>query len=85
MAGNVTIRMCSVNKDYPDQFSCTSAFEADVDGECLDTVLKVRNEPPREETNHLHLQKNKDADQLRGNRFTDSTIPFLSKSKISSL
>ena len=32
LAGNVTIRMCSVNMEYPDQFSCTPAFEVDVDG-----------------------------------------------------
>ena len=48
MAGNVTIRMCSVNREYPDQFSCTPSFEAGVDGECLDSVLKVRNERPHE-------------------------------------
>ena len=29
--------------------------------------------------------ENKDADQLRGNRYTDNTIPLLSKSDISSL
>ena len=29
--------------------------------------------------------KNKDADQLRGNRYLDSMIPLLSKSEISSL
>ena len=38
-------------------------------------------EPHREKTGFLHMQ-NKDADQLR---YTDSTIPPLPKSKISSL
>ena len=42
----------------------------------------------------IFISENKDADQLRGNReadqrlcfrYTDSTIPLLSKSKISSL
>ena len=51
------------------------------------------NEPRHEKTNIL-LCENKDADQLRGNRkadqrlcfrYIDSTIPLLSKSKISSL
>ena len=32
LVGNITIRMCSVNLEYPDQFSCTSTFEADIDG-----------------------------------------------------
>ena len=53
----------------------------------------VTYEPRREQTGFLHMQ-NKDADELRGNReadqhlcfrYTDSTIPLLSKSKISSL
>ena len=59
-------------------------------------------EPCYEKTGFLHMRKNKDADQLRGNRedqlrgyreadqrlcfrYTDSTIPLLSKSEISSL
>ena len=67
------------------------------------TILGQSNhflfEPRREKTGFLHMQdfcicKNKDADQLRGNReadqrlcfrYLDSTIPFLSKSKILSL
>ena len=49
-------------------------------------------EPRSEKTGFLHMQNN-DADQLRGNHeadqrlcfhYTDSTIPLLSKSKISS-
>ena len=58
-------------------------------------VLRLSTtEPWREKTGFLHICKNKDADQLRGNReadqrlffrYTDSTIPLLSKSKISSL
>ena len=51
------------------------------------------NEPRREKTGFF-ICENKDADQLRGNReadqrlcfrYTDSTIPLLSKSEISSL
>ena len=51
-------------------------------------------EPRHEKTGFLHMQKNKATDQLRGNceadqglcfRYIDSTIPLLSKSKISSL
>ena len=47
-----------------------------------------------EKTGFLHMQKNKDEDQLHGNceadqrlcfRYTDSTIPLLPKYKISSL
>ena len=50
-------------------------------------------EPCREETGFLHM-RNRDADQLWGNReavqrllfgYTDSTIPLLPTSKISSL
>ena len=52
------------------------------------------NEPRREKNGFLHMRKNEDADQLHGNReadqrlcfrYMDSTIPLLSKSKISSL
>ena len=57
--------------------------------------LKVKNlfEQPHEKTNNLHICENKDADQIRGNReadqrlcfhYTDSTVPFLLKSEISS-
>ena len=51
-------------------------------------------EPPHGKTNNLHcICENKDADQLRGNReadqrlcfhYSDSTIPLLLKSEISS-
>ena len=53
----------------------------------------VYYEPRREKTGFLHCE-NKDADQLRGDReagqrlcfrYTDSTIPLLPKSEISSL
>ena len=52
------------------------------------------NEPRREKTGFLHMPKNKDADQLHGYpeadqglcfRYTDSTIPLLPTSEISSL
>ena len=52
------------------------------------------NEPCHEKTGVLHIRKNKDADQLRGNReadqrlyfrYTNSTVPLLPKSIISSL
>ena len=55
--------------------------------------IRLLYEPRREKTGLLHMRK-KDADQLRGNREadqrlcfrnTDSTIPLLSKSEISSL
>ena len=51
-------------------------------------------EPRREKTSFFHICENKDADQLRGDReadqrlcfrYTDSTIPLLPKSEISSL
>ena len=54
---------------------------------------KISNEPHHEKINVLHM-RNKNADQLRGNReadqrlrfrYIDSTIPLLSISKISSL
>ena len=60
----------------------------------LISKLEVLNEPCHEKTSFLHICENKDADQLRGNheadqhlcfRFIDSTIPLLSKSKISRL
>ena len=66
--------------------------------DCLESY-QVRNtqdifKPHREKTSFLHMQKNpKDADQLRGNleadqrlcfRYTDTSIPLLSKSEISS-
>ena len=50
-------------------------------------------EPPHGKTSNLHLGENKGADQLRGNReadqrlcfrYSDSTIPPLLNSKISS-
>ena len=50
--------------------------------------------PRYEKTGFLHICENKDADQLRGNRgadqrlcfrYSDSTIPLLPKSEISSL
>ena len=50
-------------------------------------------EPPRGKTNNLHRRKQRQADQLRGNReadqrlcfrYSDSTIPLLLKSEISS-
>ena len=50
-------------------------------------------EPRREKTGFLHICENKGADQLRGNReadqrlcfrYTDSTIPLLPQSEISS-
>ena len=44
----------------------------------------ISYEPRREKTGFLHM-RNKGADQLCGNRYTDSTIPLLSKSEISSL
>ena len=56
----------------------------------LETVFLI--EPRYEKTSFLHV-RNKDADQLRGNReadqrlcfrYTDSTIPLLPKSEISS-
>ena len=55
---------------------------------------KTTFEPCHEKTGFLHMRKNKDADQLRGNheadqrlcfRYIDSTIPLLSKYEISSL
>ena len=55
-------------------------------------VNNLTSEPPHEKTNN-RICENKDADQLRGNReadqrlcfrYTDSTIPLLAKSKISS-
>ena len=55
--------------------------------------IVYQNEPRREKTDFC-ICENKDADQLRGNReadqrlcfrYTDSTIPLLSKSEISSL
>ena len=63
-------------------------------GVCFD--IQQTYEPPHGKTNNLHRQK-QGADQLRGNRgnreadqrlcfrYTDSTIPLLYKSKISSL
>ena len=48
--------------------------------------IPITHEPRREKTVFLHIRKNKDADQLRGNReadqrlcfrYTDSTIPLL--------
>ena len=54
----------------------------------------LRFEPRREKTGFLNMRKKKNADQLRGNgeadqrlcfRYTDSTIPLLPKSDISSL
>ena len=57
------------------------------------TRQRMRYELGREKTGFLHMRKQK-RDQLRGNReadqhlcfrYTDSTIPLLSKSKISSL
>ena len=54
----------------------------------------LENEPPYGKTNNLHMRKqrrrsasrlNREADQRLCFRYTDSTIPLLSKSKISSL
>ena len=54
-------------------------------------MYKFAYEPRHEKTGFLHICENKDADQLRGNReadqrlcfrYTDSTIPLLSKSEI---
>ena len=75
-----------------------STIKIDISGDLKYSVNESNNvylfsyEPRREKTGFLHMQ-NKDADQLRGNheadqrlcfRYTDSTIPLLSKSKISS-
>ena len=58
----------------------------------MDETVLHTYEPRREKTGFC-IFENKDADQLRGNReadqrlcfrYTDSTIPLLSKSKISS-
>ena len=55
---------------------------------------KMTFEPHHENTGFLYICENKDADQLRSNReadqrlcfcYTDSTIPLLPKSEISSL
>ena len=60
---------------------------------CKKKTMLDTFEPRREKTNNLHM-RNKDADQLRGNREADqrlcfccleSTIPLLSKPEISSL
>ena len=57
-------------------------------------LLRQTNEHRHEKTPAFCICENKDADQLRGNReadqrlcfrYTDSTIPLLSKSEISSL
>ena len=62
--------------------------------ENLEWPYLLSSVPRREKTGFLHMLKNKDADQLRGNReadqrlcfrYTDSKIPLLPKSKISSL
>ena len=54
----------------------------------------VMNHEPRHEKTGFCICENRDADQLRGNReadqrlcfrYTDSTIPLLPKSEISSL
>ena len=59
-----------------------------------DKTNNMSYESRHEKTGFLHICENKDADQLRGNReadqrlcfrYTDSTIPLLSKSEISSL
>ena len=56
--------------------------------------ITITFEPRHEKSNILPMRKNKDADQLRGNReadqrlcfrFKDSAIPLLSKSEFSSL
>ena len=51
----------------------------------IDSVLSF--EPHREKTGFLHICENKDADQLQRLcfRYTESTIPLLPKSEISSL
>ena len=60
----------------------------------MDNRAWVYYEPRREKTGFLYMRKNKDADQLRGNREADqrlcfrymaSTIPLLTKYKIASL
>ena len=56
-------------------------------GDMPGCVLDI-NEPPQGKTNNLHMRKqssNCEADQRLCFRNTDSTIPLLSKSKISSL
>ena len=61
---------------------------------CKNHSLLHNYKPRHKKTGFLHICKNKDADQLRGNReadqrlcfhYTDSTIPLLSKSEISSI
>ena len=58
------------------------------------TNVKISGERLQDQWSSGCICENKDADQLRGNReadqrfcfrYTDSTIPLLSKSKISSL
>ena len=84
---------------YRDRILVVSLIE--MTGEALGQTHKVRrtlyanhyHQPPHGKTNNLH-RRNKGADQLPSNceadqhlcfRNTDSTIPLLSKSKISSL
>ena len=59
----------------------------------MNKLIKLSYEPRPEKTDFLHM-RNKDADQLHGDReadqrlcfrYTDSTIPLLSKSGILSL
>ena len=78
--------MCACRSAQSDQIICCPHAGS------LDTYQS--SELRREKTGFLHICENKDADQLRGNReadqrlcfrFTDSTIPLLSKSEISSL
>ena len=56
-----------------------------------ENVKRHKNKPRREKTGFLHMRKQR-ADQLRGNReadqrlcfrYTDSTIPLLSRTEIS--
>ena len=44
-----------------------------------------RNEPPHWKTNNLHMRKNKGTDQRLCFRYTNSIVPLLSETQISSL
>ena len=75
---------------YFKRFICTHHF---IFQTSLSQAILTAIQPRQEKTGFLHM-RNKDADQLRGNReadqrlffrYTDSAIPLLSKSEISSL
>ena len=77
-------------------FTATSHTQTLTNGWCVNfiklrhkvilTVLVLTYEPHYEKTNNLHMRKQRrEADQRLCLRYTDTAIPLLSKSKISSI